>query len=147
MCADLLHQGHLNIIRIARELGEITIGLMTDESIASYKRLPYLNYEQRKAIVENIKGVSAVVPQTTLDYVSNVRRLRPHYFVHGDDWRTGVQREARQRVIEVLKGRRRQNEPQGDGRTAPRGCRCLCLQNRARQKGPNSRRLYDCGAH
>ena len=103
MCADLLHQGHLNIIRIARELGEITIGLMTDESIASYKRLPYLNYEQRKAIVENIKGVSAVVPQTTLDYVSNVRRLRPHYFVHGDDWRTGVQREARQRVIEVLK--------------------------------------------
>ena len=103
MCADLLHQGHLNIIRIARELGEITIGLMTDEAIASYKRLPYLNYEQRKAIVENIKGVSAVVPQTTLDYVPNVRRLRPHYFVHGDDWRTGVQREARQRVIEVLK--------------------------------------------
>ena len=103
MCADLLHQGHLNIIRIARELGEITIGLLTDEAIASYKRLPYLNYEQRKAIVENIKGVSAVVPQTTLNHVPNVRRLRPHYFVHGDDWRTGVQREARQRVIEVLK--------------------------------------------
>lgn len=103
MCADLLHQGHLNIIRVARELGEITIGLMTDEAIASYKRLPYLNYEQRKAIVENIKGISAVVPQTTLNYEPNLRRLRPDYFVHGDDWRTGVQREARQRAIEVLK--------------------------------------------
>ena len=105
MCVDLLHQGHLNIIRIrvARELGEITIGLMTDEAMVSYKRLPYLNYEQRKTIVENIKGVSEVIPQTTLDYVPNVRRLRPRYFVHGDDWRTGVQREARQRVIEALK--------------------------------------------
>ena len=103
MCVDLLHQGHLNIIRVARELGEITIGLMTDEAMVSYKRLPYLNYEQRKTIVENIKGVSEVIPQTTLDYVTNVRRLRPRYFVHGDDWRTGVQREARQRVIEALK--------------------------------------------
>lgn len=103
MCVDLLHQGHLNIIRVARELGEITIGLMTDEAIVSYKRLPYLNYEQRKAIVENIKGVSAVVPQNTLDYEPNLRRLRPHYFVHGDDWRTGVIAEARQRAIEVLK--------------------------------------------
>ena len=103
MCVDLLHQGHLNIIRVARELGEITIGLMTDEAMVSYKRLPYLNYEQRKTIVENIKGVSEVIPQTTLDYVPNVRRLRPRYFVHGDDWRTGVQREARQRVIEALK--------------------------------------------
>lgn len=103
MCVDLLHQGHLNIIRVARELGEITIGLMTDEAIVSYKRLPYLNYEQRKAIVENIKGVSAVVPQTTLDYEPNLRRLRPRYFVHGDDWRTGVIAEARQRAIEVLK--------------------------------------------
>ena len=103
MCVDLLHQGHLNIIRVARELGEITIGLMTDEAMASYKRLPYLSYEQRKTIVENIKGVREVIPQTTLDYVANVRRLRPRYFVHGDDWRTGVQREARQRVIEALK--------------------------------------------
>ena len=73
MCVDLLHQGHLNIIRVARELGEITIGLMTDEAMVSYKRLPYLNYEQRKTIVENIKGVSEVIPQTTLDSASSTR--------------------------------------------------------------------------
>ena len=54
---------------------------MTDEAMVSYKHLPYLNYEQRKTLVENIKGV----PQTTLDYVPNVRHLRPRYFVHGDD--------------------------------------------------------------
>ena len=103
MSADLIHQGHLNINRVARELGEITIGLLTDEAIASYKRLPYLTFEQRKIVIENIKGVSQVIPQTTLDYVPNLRKLRPHYVVHGNDWRTGVQQQTRQRVIDALK--------------------------------------------
>jgi phosphoenolpyruvate mutase len=103
MSADLIHPGHLNIINEARKLGKVILGLLTDEAIASYKRLPALTYEQRKVIVENIKGVSEVVPQTTLDYVPNLRKIKPDYVVHGDDWRTGVQRETRQRVIEALK--------------------------------------------
>ena len=103
MSADLLHPGHLNIINEARKYGEVILSLLTDSAIASYKRLPYLTFEQRKMIVENIKGVSRVVPQTTLDYVPNLREIKPDYVVHGDDWRTGVQRETRQRVIDALK--------------------------------------------
>ena len=103
MSADLIHPGHLNIIRTASELGDVTVGLLTDQAIASYKRLPFLSYEQRKAVVESLKGVARVVPQETLDYVPNLRALRPHYVVHGDDWRTGVQRETRARVIDALK--------------------------------------------
>jgi phosphoenolpyruvate mutase len=53
-------------------------------------------------VVENIKGVDRVVAQETLDYVPNLRRYRPDYVVHGDDWRTGVQAQTRQRVIDVL---------------------------------------------
>lgn len=102
MSADLVHPGHLNIIQSALEHGEVTIGLLTDAAIATYKRLPYLNYEQRKAVVENIKGVSRVVPQETLDYGPNLRKYKPDYVVHGDDWRTGVQQETRQRVIDAL---------------------------------------------
>lgn len=102
MSADLVHPGHLNIIATARELGEVTVGLLTDEAIASYKRLPYLTYEERKIVVQNIKGVSHVVPQTTLDYAGNLRLLRPDYVVHGDDWRTGVQQDTRARVIATL---------------------------------------------
>ena len=102
MSADLIHHGHLNIIKVARELGEVTVGLLTDEAIASYKRVPLLSYEQRKVIVESLKGVARVVPQTTLDYVPNLRKLRPDYVVHGDDWQTGIQREVRQRVIDAL---------------------------------------------
>ena len=102
MSADLIHSGHLNIIHEAMKLGEVTVGVLTDEAIASYKRLPYLTYEQRSEIVENIKGVAKVVPQTTLDYVPNLEQLKPDYVVHGDDWLTGVQQETRQRVIDCI---------------------------------------------
>jgi len=102
MSADLIHPGHLNIINEARKLGEVTIGLLTDKAIASYKRLPFLNYEQRKIIIENIKGVSRVVPQETLDYVTNLKIFKPDFVVHGNDWKKGIQQKIRQRVIDVL---------------------------------------------
>ena len=102
MSADLIHPGHLNIIKVAQKYGDVTVGVLTDSAIASYKRLPYMNYEQRAKVVASLKGVTAVVPQETLDYVPNLRRIKPDYVVHGDDWKTGVQQETRQRVIQVL---------------------------------------------
>jgi len=102
MSADLIHPGHINVLKQAAALGEVTVGLLTDAAIASYKRLPHMTFEQRRAVVENLKGVARVVPQETLDYVPNLERLKPDYVVHGDDWRTGVQQQTRQRVIEAL---------------------------------------------
>lgn len=101
MSADLVHPGHLNILNEARKLGEVVVGLLTDAAIASYKRLPYMTYEQRKVVVENIKGVAKVIPQTTLDYEPNLRLVKPDFVVHGDDWKEGVQQKVRERVIEV----------------------------------------------
>ena len=102
MSADLLHPGHINILETANRLGQVTVGLLTDRAIASYKRLPYMNYEQREKIIRNIKGVTEVIAQETLDYVPNLMRLKPRYVVHGDDWKTGIQAETRQRVIDTL---------------------------------------------
>lgn len=102
MSADIIHPGHLNIIHEAQKLGKVIVGVLTDEAIASYKRLPYLNYEQRSLVVRNLKGVSEVVPQTTLDYCPNLEKIRPDYVVHGDDWKEGVQKETRQKVIDKL---------------------------------------------
>lgn len=102
MSADLIHPGHINIIKEAIRLGKVTVGLLTDEAIASYKRLPFLTYEQRKIVIEQIKGVHIVVPQYTLDYSSNLREIKPDYVVHGDDWGSGVQAGTRQKVIETL---------------------------------------------
>jgi phosphoenolpyruvate phosphomutase / 2-hydroxyethylphosphonate cytidylyltransferase len=102
MSADLIHPGHMNVLRHAAELGDVTVGLLTDGAIASYKRLPHMTFEQRKVVVENLKGVTEVVPQETLDYVPNLELLEPDFVVHGDDWRSGVQRRTRERVIEAL---------------------------------------------
>ena len=103
MSADFIHQGHINIINIAKKYGEVTIGLLTDEAIASYKRIPLMEYEQRKIVIGSIDGVSNVVPQETLDYVTNLRKYKPDYVVHADDWKQGVQKEVRKRVIDALK--------------------------------------------
>lgn len=103
MSADIIHHGHLNIIKEGVRLGKVIIGLLTDEAIVSYKRLPLVEYNKRKIIVENLKGVEEVVPQTTLDYVPNLKKIKPDFVVHGDDWKTGIQKNVRKRVIEVLK--------------------------------------------
>lgn len=102
MCADVLHPGHINIISVARELGDVVVGLLTDEAMAAYKRVPLMSFEQRRIVVENIKGVESVIPQATLDYRPNLVQVRPDYVVHGDDWKVGVQKETRQQVLETI---------------------------------------------
>lgn len=102
MSADIIHPGHLNIIKEAAKLGDVTVGVLTDAAIASYKRLPYMAYEQRAAVVRALKGVAEVIPQEQLDYIPNLLKLKPDYVVHGTDWREGVQAKTRQRVIDTL---------------------------------------------
>ena len=102
MSADIIHPGHLNIIKEAAKLGDVTVGVLTDSAIASYKRLPYMNYEQRAAVVAALKGVTRVIPQEQLDYIPNLLKLKPDYVVHGTDWREGVQAKTRKGVIDTL---------------------------------------------
>ena len=104
MSADLLHPGHINILKKAAELGDVTVGILTDKAIASYKRLPFMSFEQRKVVVENIKGVSKAIPQETLDYTDNLNLIKPDIVVHGDDWKEGIQIKTRQQVIKTLSG-------------------------------------------
>ena len=102
MSADILHSGHINLLEKAAALGKVTVGLLTDAAIASYKRIPFLKYEERLSVVKNIKWVSEVIPQNTLDYRPNLVKVRPDIVVHGDDWRHGVQSKTREQVIETL---------------------------------------------
>jgi phosphoenolpyruvate mutase len=104
MSADLIHPGHVSIIQKAAELGEVTIGLLTDAAIASYKRLPYMSFDQRLAVVSALSGVSKVIPQETLDYRPNLVKIRPDFVVHGDDWRKGIQSTVRDAVLATLEG-------------------------------------------
>jgi len=90
MSADFIHTGHVNVLKRASELGEVVVGLLTDAAIASYKRLPYLDFEQRKDVISNQKGVVDVVEQNSLDYTENLLKIKPDYVVHGDDWKAGA---------------------------------------------------------
>ena len=103
MGADLVHPVHINIIKEASKLGDIVIvGLLTDKAIASYKRIPHMTFEMRRMVIQNIKNVDEVIPQDDLDYSVNLRKIRPEFVVHGDDWKKGVQKNVRQKVIDVL---------------------------------------------
>jgi phosphoenolpyruvate phosphomutase len=101
--ADILHKGHINILKTASKLGEVTVGLLTDSAISSYKKFPLLDYKEREIVLKNIKHVKKVVKQDSLDYRKNLLRFKPNFVVHGDDWKDGIQREARQKVISTLK--------------------------------------------
>lgn len=102
MAADIIHPGHLNIIKEASKLGYVMVGLYTDKAIASYKRVPFMNYEQRKIIVEGLKGVDEVVPQNEKEYENNLLKYKPHFLVHGNDWSEGPLSKGRQRAIELM---------------------------------------------
>lgn len=102
MSADVIHTGHINIINEASKLGEVIVGVLTDSAVASYKNLPFMTYDQRKKIIENIKGVAKTIPQETMEYEHNLRMLRPDYVVHGDDWKEGVLKKTRDEVLSIL---------------------------------------------
>lgn len=100
---DIIHPGIINIINEGAKRGEVIVGLLSDKAIVNHKRLPYLSYEQRKTVVENIKGVSKVVVQEDWSYVPNLIKLKPDYIIHGDDWKSGTMRRIREDVYAVMK--------------------------------------------
>ena len=102
MIGDIMHPGYINIINKAAEYGDVMIGLFTDKAIATHKRLPYLTYEQRKNVIENIKGVSTIVPQDEWSYVPNLEKYKPDYIIHGDDWLYGPEKYLRDEVFKCM---------------------------------------------
>lgn len=104
MCfsTDMVHSGHIAIIRRAARLGRLTVGVLSDEAVAGYKRFPLLPYTERRSIFENIQGVHRVVEQKDLSYREILLKEKPDIVVHGDDWREGFQKPIRDEVISVL---------------------------------------------
>ncbi|MDR1247737.1 MAG: phosphoenolpyruvate mutase [Treponema sp.] len=102
MTGDIIHPGIVNIIQEAEKHGEVIVGLLTDSAIASHKRLPFLSYDQRRVVAENIKGVARVVRQEEWSYVPNLKKYKPDFIIHGDDWKTGPLSGIREEVYAVM---------------------------------------------
>lgn len=103
MAVDFLHEGHLNILNKAASLGDVVVGLLTDEAVVSYKKFLHLNYQERKKLIKNFSFIKNIVPQNTLDYTKNLQKIKPDFVVHGDDWKLGSQSLVRKKVILILK--------------------------------------------
>ena len=104
MCfsTDIIHGGHISIIKKAQKLGKVIIGVLSDEAVASYKRMPIVPASERQIMFENISGVYKVVEQKTLSYRENLEKYKPSIVVHGDDWCEGVQKDIRNEVASIL---------------------------------------------
>ena len=102
MIGDIMHPGLINIINEGARYGDVMIGLYTDKAIATHSRLPFLTYEQRKNVIENIKGVSSIVPQDDWSYVPNLMKYKPEYIIHGDDWQYNSMKYIRDEVFKVM---------------------------------------------
>ena len=101
---DLIYQNHINIIKKSAKLGEVIIGLLTDSAIIKYKTIPHLSFEERKKTFLKLgKYIKEIVPQHDLDYTVNLKKIKPNYVVHGDNWKNGYQKNIRSKVINTLK--------------------------------------------
>ena len=103
LAIDILHSAHINILKKAKKFGSVTVGLLTDKAISEYKQLPLLNYDERYKILEGVKYIDKIVKQDTWDYTKNIDKYRPNFLVHGDDWKSGIQKNQRKNVIKCLK--------------------------------------------
>ncbi len=105
LSVDILHHGHINIIKKAVQYGELTVGLLTDEAISEKKRIPMLTWEQRYKILSSISGVSKIIPQKEWDYSNTLIKEKPDYLIHGDDWKNvdSIDYSMRRNVLNTLK--------------------------------------------
>lgn len=85
-CMAFIHKGHRNIIARARELGEVTVGVLSDEAMIRFNRFPSCSLEERLAAAKSLDGVSRVVVQNDMMYDAVIAELRPDFVIHGDNW-------------------------------------------------------------
>lgn len=102
MSTDIIHGGHIALLEKAAELGEVTVGVLSDEAISTFKRYPLLGYEERLKIISGLKSVSHTVRQNELSYRSILMDLKPDVVVHGDNWRNNELSPIREECLKIL---------------------------------------------
>ena len=103
LAIDILHSAHISLLKKAKKFGYVLVGLLTDKAITEYKQLPLLNYNERYRILEGVRYIDKIVKQDTWDYTNNIKKYKPDFFIHGDDWKSGIQKKNRKKVINYLK--------------------------------------------
>ena len=101
-CTEVIHEGHLNIIRQAGQYGRVIVGALSDRALIRYNRFPTISQEERVRLYRSLEGVNNVVVQDDMLYEDVLSLIRPDYVIHGDNWRTGPASAIRAQVKEKL---------------------------------------------
>tara|TARA_B100001093_G_scaffold514553_1_gene588827 strand:+ start:831 stop:2135 length:1305 start_codon:yes stop_codon:yes gene_type:complete len=100
---EVVHSGIIYLINEASKMGELTVGLLTDKAIGSYKKLPFMSYDDRLNVLQSIKGINKIIPQDSVSYSKNLKSLKPNFIIHGDVWKNNFLKNVRQEIIEIAK--------------------------------------------
>lgn len=101
-CTDVIHEGHLNIIEQAHKYGRVVVGALSDEALIRYNRFPTISFDERIKMYQELEGVDEVIVQNTIMYDDVIKKLKPDYVVHGDNWREGAESVIRENVLSLL---------------------------------------------
>ena len=101
-CTDVIHEGHLNIIKEAQKYGKVIIGVLSDEALIRFNKFPTISFQERFELMQTIDGVYKIVEQKDLFYDDIVKKYKPDYIIHGDNWKTGPLQVIRNNVISLL---------------------------------------------
>ena len=101
-CTDIIHEGHLNIIREAKKYGKLTIGVLCDSEMVRYTRYLTKDTEERVKMVEKLDDVENVIVQRSLLYEDVIHKLKPDYVIHGSNWQTGPMSRIREHLLSLL---------------------------------------------
>ena len=100
-CTDIIHEGHLNLIKEAKKYGDVIVGVLCDSEMVKYNQFPLKSTEQRMEIVKNISGIKDVVVQNEIMYDNIIKEIRPDYVIHGNNWEEDSMKLIRKNIIEV----------------------------------------------
>ena len=101
-CTEVIHEGHLNILRQARSYGRVIVGALSDRALIRYNRSPTISQEERVRLYRALEGVDTVVIQDDMLYEDVLSLIRPDYVIHGDNWQTGPEAAIRAQVVQKL---------------------------------------------
>lgn len=103
-CTDVIHDGHLNIIKEAQKRGRVIVGCLSDEALIRYNKFPIIDQDERIKLYRSLDGVSEVVIQNDMLYDDAITLVQPDYVIHGDNWQIGPERAIRDHVEGLLRG-------------------------------------------
>ena len=99
---DVIHEGHINVVKEAKKYGNVIGGVLCDAAMIRFNRFPTVSFDERVRMVKDIPEVDEVIVQNETLYENTLRKIKPDYVIHGDNWCEGPEKAIRDNAIKVM---------------------------------------------